>query len=331
MKKLCLLVILMSISVTLVLAEGGNTTNDSFDKSKRLLSKIYLDLNLGDFYCGAHFDADNQITDFNGYVPRRDNARAHRIEWDHVVAAENFGQSFKEWRDGDPSCIDKKGQPLSNRDCTQKLNPEYRLMQADMYNLRPAVGEMNGLKSNYGFAMLTASDYNFGACQVKIADRKIEPPPNVRGDIARIFYYMDKVYPNRGIISNKNEKLFAVWNKEDPVDANECALYERIKKLQGNENPIMQTACASGVQSPHAVNTQPANIQPTPTPTPKPTLTPTPKKQEVQPKESKFSCNPKKNCGQMNSCDEAYFHLKECGNKSLDRDKDGIPCESLCE
>ena len=34
-------------------------------------------------------------------------------------------------------------------------------------------------------------------------------------------------------------------------------------------------------------------------------------------------------CGQMASCEQAKLALK-CGNKRLDRDKDGVPCESIC-
>lgn len=45
---------------------------------------------------------------------------------------------------------------------------------------------------------------------------------------------------------------------------------------------------------------------------------------------SKYSCGGKTVCRQMNSCDEAYFYLKQCGLGRLDRDKDGIPCESIC-
>lgn len=43
-----------------------------------------------------------------------------------------------------------------------------------------------------------------------------------------------------------------------------------------------------------------------------------------------YSCGSKHTCGEMDSCDEAYYYLKTCGVTSLDRDKDGIPCESLC-
>ncbi len=41
------------------------------------------------------------------------------------------------------------------------------------------------------------------------------------------------------------------------------------------------------------------------------------------------SCS-KRLCGQMSDCADAMFHLQHCGVSSLDRDRDGVPCESLC-
>jgi endonuclease YncB( thermonuclease family) len=41
-------------------------------------------------------------------------------------------------------------------------------------------------------------------------------------------------------------------------------------------------------------------------------------------------CGQKRYCKEMISCEEAMFFLKDCGLSSLDRDGDGIPCESLC-
>ena len=43
-----------------------------------------------------------------------------------------------------------------------------------------------------------------------------------------------------------------------------------------------------------------------------------------------YSCDIAKNCSDMSSCDEAYYYLNTCGKSSLDADKDGVPCESLC-
>lgn len=46
---------------------------------------------------------------------------------------------------------------------------------------------------------------------------------------------------------------------------------------------------------------------------------------------SGYQCEGKRRCGDMDSCEEAEFYLNHCGQDRLDRDHDGIPCESLCE
>lgn len=38
----------------------------------------------------------------------------------------------------------------------------------------------------------------------------------------------------------------------------------------------------------------------------------------------------KKTCSDMASCEEALYYLHRCGMKGLDRNGDGMPCESLC-
>lgn len=45
---------------------------------------------------------------------------------------------------------------------------------------------------------------------------------------------------------------------------------------------------------------------------------------------SGFACAGKTKCGEMDSCEEARFYLTQCGVSRLDRDRDGIPCESIC-
>lgn len=47
--------------------------------------------------------------------------------------------------------------------------------------------------------------------------------------------------------------------------------------------------------------------------------------------EANRECGQKHYCKNMNSCEEAMFFLNDCGLSSLDRDGDGIPCESLCK
>lgn len=43
------------------------------------------------------------------------------------------------------------------------------------------------------------------------------------------------------------------------------------------------------------------------------------------------ACGSKRYCKQMASCAEAKFYLQQCGLSRLDRDGDGIPCESICK
>lgn len=48
--------------------------------------------------------------------------------------------------------------------------------------------------------------------------------------------------------------------------------------------------------------------------------------------QSEFAqCGEKTTCGEMESCEEALYFLDDCGVSRLDSDKDGVPCESICD
>ena len=178
-----------------------------------------------------------------GYIPKKDKKRANRIEWEHVVPAHTFGKSFPEWRNGHPNCVSKNGKKFKGRKCAEKMNEEYRRMQADMFNLYPAIGEVNGRRSNYSMAIIKGEKREFGECDVEIKSRKIEPRGEIRGEIARTYLYMDSAYPGRGIISKNQRKLFNAWNKSDPEDEWECERAKRIEKIQGNRNEVVMAEC----------------------------------------------------------------------------------------
>ncbi len=71
------------------------------------------------------------------------------------------------------------------------------------------------------------------------------------------------------------------------------------------------------------------------TPSYEPTLAPTSKarsKALQAPQgviQNRAQCVEKK-CSEIKTCEEAKFLLKTCGYQKLDKDKNGIPCESLC-
>ena len=221
---------------------AGNTRHDSFNLAKKiLLQQVYHD-HRTTFYCASHFGTSKQL-EHTLYSPLKDTSRAYRLEWEHLVPAHAFGQSFAAWREGAPECVDSKGKSFKGRRCAEKVEMLYRYMQSDMHNLVPAIGELNGLRSNYSFALLPGEERRFGVCDMEIAERKAEPPPEVRGDIARSYFYMDMAYPGRGIVSGKNRKLYEAWDRADPVNGWECERQRRIAELQGNENRYVARAC----------------------------------------------------------------------------------------
>ena len=242
MKNTIILITAMYLCVPTALLAMGNEINQSFNESKRiLLTQVYSDHH-ETFYCKSEFNI-KKVFHTNGYIPIKDSKRAHRLEWEHIVPTHAFGQSFKGWREGDPRCIDSKGRLFKGRKCAEKISHQYRYMQSDMHNLVPAIGEVNGLRSNYSFAMIPGEERRFGSCDMEIKGRKAEPPADVRGDIARTYFYMDNAYPNRGIISKKNKKLFKAWDKQDPVDQWECERERRIQKIQRNANHFVSDHC----------------------------------------------------------------------------------------
>lgn len=102
-------------------------------------------------------------------------------------------------------------------------------------NLVPVIGEINGNRSNYSFAMLEGEPRVYGACdfEVDFKSRKVEPAPEVRGDIARIYWYMRDTYGLK--ISDKQQRLFEVWDKLDPVDEWEVEKKDRVELIKASE------------------------------------------------------------------------------------------------
>lgn len=68
-----------------VTSAAGNTSNDSFNKAKKMLEReVYQDHRVT-IYCGAKFDAKKNIKALIGFVTDKHVKMAKRVEWEHVV------------------------------------------------------------------------------------------------------------------------------------------------------------------------------------------------------------------------------------------------------
>ena len=206
----------------------------NFSKAKKEAIKIYADHPVS-FYCGCdiQWQGKKGVPDLSscGYQVRKQQKRASRIEWEHVVPAWQFGHQRQCWQDG------------GRKNCTRN-DQQFRLMEADLHNLTPAIGEVNGDRSNYNFSQWNGVDgVSYGRCEMQgnFKQRKVMPPDRAKGSIARTYLYMSKEYGFK--LSKQQTQLMHVWNKAYPVDVWECTRNERIRRIQGNDNPFVAEAC----------------------------------------------------------------------------------------
>ena len=116
-------------------------------------------------------------------------------------------------------------------------------MYADIYNLFPTIGEVNKNRKNFGMSIIKGEKMEFGKCDFEIENNKVEPREEIRGIIARTYFYMDFAYPEKGIVSEKNKNLFEKWDQRYPVDEWECKRAKKIENIQGNQNIFVIQSC----------------------------------------------------------------------------------------
>lgn len=202
-----------------------------FQHAKQVLPRVYTGMQQT-FYCGCDYSGSTIDRNSCGYKVRKNTARASRREWEHIVPAWVIGHQRQCWQKG------------GRKNCS-KTDPVFRKAEGDLVNLVPAVGEVNGDRSNFGYGVW-ANDPKpmYGECRTVIdfKHRRVQPRQVVRGRIARIEMYMHTTYRLR--MSEQDQKLFCVWAKAYPVDAWERKRQDRIVKLQGSGNRFVDDATA---------------------------------------------------------------------------------------
>ena len=206
---------------------SAKSSKFSFGKSKRLLATKVYPSHQKAFYSNCDYKIKEKklipIHKTCGFKYRKNKNRSERIEWEHVVPAWHFGHQLRCWQNG-------------GRMTCRNTNTKFKQMEADMHNLVPAIGEINGDRSNFRFGMIEGEKRVYGEVNMEIlfSNKKAEPMESVFGDIARVYFYMRDRYGLR--ISKTQEKMLIAWNNIDPVSSWEKKKNQLIKELQGDEN-----------------------------------------------------------------------------------------------
>ena len=121
----------------------------------------------------------------------------------------------------------------------------------DIHHLRPTDVQVNGLRGNL--------DFNYGGSAVNGCDGCLrtstswEPPNEVKGDVARMLFYMAVRYESGdGVDLELNDfvnngstpyhgkiSVLLEWHEQDPVSSWEQQRNDKIEDIQGNRNPFV--------------------------------------------------------------------------------------------
>ena len=132
------------------------------------------------------------------------------------MPAQNFGKHLVCWKKG------------GRKAC--KDDPLFQRMEADMRNIVPAIGEINGDRSNFRYMEsprgLQYSQY--GNCKVytDFNNKRFYPANYSKGWIARVYLYMSKTYNIK--LSDQERKLMEAWDKAYPMSEYEKEVIESI-------------------------------------------------------------------------------------------------------
>ncbi len=168
-----------------------------------------------------------------GYVIRSDAKRASHIEAEHIMPAWEFGRNRSCWKKG-------------HRRYCQSSDEQYQIMETDLHNIYPAIGEVNADRSNFRYVETLFKKPNirgYGRCEMQINTHKklASPPERARGIAARAYLYMSERYNIP--LSDNQRAQFEKWDRTYKPDTNECLRNLLIEIRQGNDNPYVSRAC----------------------------------------------------------------------------------------
>ncbi|MDN3698417.1 endonuclease [Vibrio cortegadensis] len=130
----------------------------------------------------------------------------------------------------------------------------------DIHHLRPTDASINSERSNLEFDNGGSPTSESPAAGNKKDGDSFEPRDAVKGDVARMMFYMATRYEGKDTsdVSNPDLELVSTvsgngtalgnvcrlleWNTADPIDDFEFERNSKIQKIQGNRNPFVDNA-----------------------------------------------------------------------------------------
>lgn len=131
------------------------------------------------------------------------------------------------------------------RDQCRRTSSSFNRIESDMHNLYPARKDVNRSRAAYPFAMIKGERHPFPGCDLELdhQSRRVEPSPEIRGDIARAMLYMADEYGLQ--LHKKQRRLMIEWHEADPPGREERRRNEIIERIQGKRNRYIDSGFIS--------------------------------------------------------------------------------------
>lgn len=161
------------------------------------------------------------------------------VEFIRIVPEEMMGKTRRCW--SEKICTNLSGKPYSGPACCRKSDERYQAYDRDIFNIIPVTKEL--AKAIKGYRYTETKEISRKLCSLVFSDEKktVEPPLFMKGNIARVYLYMNEQYALN--LPYEEQMLYLKWHALDPVDAKECAVHEQVRKLQGRTNPWIRSSC----------------------------------------------------------------------------------------
>ena len=202
----------------------------NFDKAKKLLAADMSkqpELTRKTWYCGCEMESHIVLNCHTGVNPKPSES----LEWDHVVPAAVFPKP--------PSCLTALS---GGRKCARSRSRAFRLAEGDLINLVPAEASVNQIKSS---KLPDTLEHKFTSkCGFEVGPNSFNPPPDKRGDVARIWFHMNQKHFNGRLIGPHLGPILYLWNHLDPISEEEKFRAMRLARLGSRHLfvPIKQIA-----------------------------------------------------------------------------------------
>tara|TARA_R110001599_G_scaffold347365_2_gene573566 strand:- start:7870 stop:8463 length:594 start_codon:yes stop_codon:yes gene_type:complete len=164
---------------------------------------------------------DTKTCGYEGSQAKYKNA-INVLDWEHVVPASlTPARQMDCWVNG-------------NRNQCERTSQEAKNIIFDLHNLVPSVGQANRIRSDSRYGIIQGEERKLGTCDFEWTKELVEPSDVIRGDLARVWLYMN--HKHNVAISDDELLMFLKWSRIDPPSEWEFIRNARIKEIQGNSN-----------------------------------------------------------------------------------------------